>query len=112
MTTLRQDLNLGTEPFLPEINVFLDNNPRLSRALRLATWMALAEGSAKCEAISSHASCVASAMQRLTTLSVLASSNPDAIDCLMEATRSQAETLFPLIDFDEVLSDDDGRINR
>lgn len=111
-TSLRTDLNLGTEPFLEEINTLLDENPRLSRALRLVTWMALAEGADRCDGIVDHTSCVASAMQRITTLALLALKNPAAIDCLMDATRSQVRPMFPLIDWDLVESDDEGRMNQ
>ena len=111
-TSIRLDLNLGTRPFLPEINEFLDENPRLSRALRLITWMALAEGVDKCDGIEAHASCVASTMQRITTLALLAIRNPDAVDCLMDATRSQMQPMFPRIDWELIESDDEGRINQ
>ena len=107
---INEDLNLGTEPFIDQINELLDENPRLSRAIRLVTWMAMTEGSDRCPSIAGHTPCVARMMQRMTTLVILAFKNPTAIDCLLEATGPAMRNMFPMIDWDIVESGDEGRI--
>ena len=108
---ISEDLNLGTEPFLDQINELLDDNPQLSRAIRLVTWMAVTEGSDRCGAISSHTPCVMRMLQRMTTLVILALKNPTAIDCLLEATCPVMHTMFPMLHWDFIESDDEGRID-
>jgi len=110
-STINEDLNLGIEPFLPEIHKLLDANPRLSRAIRLITWMAMTEGSDRCHGIAGHIPCAARMFQRMTTLVLLAFNNPDAVDCLLEATRPAMQNTFPMIDWDYVESNDEGRVN-
>ena len=109
-STINEDLNLGVEPFLPQVNKVLDASPRLSRAIRLITWMALTEGSDRCRGIAEHTPCAARMFQRMTTLVLLAIKSPDAIDCLLEATRPAMRNTFPMIDWEYVESDDEGRV--
>ena len=107
---ITEDLNLGQAPFMKRLNAFLDDNPKLSRAIRLVTWMALTEASERCPAIATHTPCTAAMFQRMTTLTILAVNNPEAVDCLLEATRNVMHERFPDMDWNLIESSDEGRV--